>query len=318
LQSLAILLAGYLLVMLPWWARNLNEIGSPFASGLTRSLWFTDYDDLYLFPASALTVERWWSQGLGAIAGVRLQALFSNLQSLVVVNGLVFLTPLVIWGAWRHRFDPWVRIHAVYLGALLVVMSLVFPFAGPRGGFFHSSVAAMPMIWTLSALGLTSFIDTGVRRRGWQATSAERVFGLAAVGLAALLTCFVYQQRVIGQGAGGLAWQFSEARHQAIVKAFPALRASNRAIAANDPPGLYLAAGVPVVPIPDGGTDLLQQAAERYDVGWVVLELDHPKALSELYSNPEGAEGLRFAGQAVTPQGHPVYLFEVVRGGEGG
>ena len=318
LQSLAILLAGYLLVMLPWWARNLNEIGSPFASGLTRSLWFTDYDDLYLFPASALTVERWWSQGLGAIAGVRLQALFSNLQSLVVVNGLVFLTPLVIWGAWRHRYDPWVRIHAVYLGALLVVMSLVFPFAGPRGGFFHSSVAAMPMIWTLSALGLTSFIDTGVRRRGWQATSAERVFGLAAVGLAALLTCFVYQQRVIGQGAGGLAWQFSEARHQAIVKAFPALRASNRAIAANDPPGLYLAAGVPVVPIPDGGTDLLQQAAGRYDVGWVVLELDHPKALSELYSNPESAEGLRFAGQAVTPQGHPVYLFEVVRGGEGG
>jgi hypothetical protein len=176
----------------------------------------------------------------------------------------------------------------------------------------------MPMIWTLSALGLASFIDSGVRRRGWQPKRAERVFGLAAVGLAALVTGFVYQQRVIGPGEAGLAWQLNEARHQAIVEAFPALRASDRAIAANDPPGLYLAAGAPVVPIPDGGIELLEQVSERYAVGWVVLEFDHPKALAGLYSDPAGVGVLRFVGKGITPQGHPVYLFEVVRGGEGG
>lgn len=318
LRSAALLIAGYLLVMLPWWARNLTEIGAAFPSGLTRSLWFTDYDDLYLFPASELTAARWWAQGPGALAGVRLQALASNLQSLIVVNGLVFLAPLAVWGGWRRRRDPVVRLHAVYLAGLLVVMSLVFPFAGPRGGFFHSSVAAMPLIWILSALGLEAFVEAGVHRRGWQAERARRIFSLASIGLAALVTVFVYQQRVLAPAADGLAWQANQARHDAIIEAFPVLQTTRQAVAANDPPGLSLAAGVPVVPIPDGGPAMLLQAAARYGVGWIVLEFDHPKELSGLYANPASTPGLRLAGQARSPLGHPVYLLEVSRPGDGG
>jgi hypothetical protein len=310
-RSAAFLIGGYLLVMLPWWARNLSEIGAPLSSGLARSLWFTDYDDLFLFPASGLTAARWWAQGLGAIAGVRAQALASNLQSLVVVNGLVFLAPLVVWGGWRNRRDPVVRIHAIYLVGLLLVMSFIFPFAGPRGGFFHSSVAVMPLIWILSASGLEAFVETGVRRRGWEAVRAERIFGLTAIGMAALMTVFIYQQRALAPTAEGVAWQASQARHQAIAEAFPILGTTRLAVASNDPPGLHLAVGAAVVPIPDGGPEMLLQAAARYGVGWVVLEFDHPQQLSALYAQPAGASGLRLVGVARSPQGHPVYLFEV-------
>jgi len=318
LRSAAFLIVGYVLVMLPWWARNLSEIGSPFPSGLARSLWFADYDDLFLFPASDLTPARWLAQGLGWIGRVRLQALASNLQSLVVVNGLAFLAPLAIWGGWRHRADPVVRLHAIYLAALLLVMSLVFPFAGPRGGFFHSSVAVMPLVWILSAIGLEAFVEAGVRRRGWHAVRARRIFGVAAIGLAAFVTVFVYQQRALGPMGGGLAWQASQARQQAIVEAFPVLRTTRLAVAVNDPPGFHLAGGAHAVPIPDGGPEMLLEAAARYGVGWVVLEFDHPHELSALYARPAGAPGLRLAGAARSPQGNPVYLLEILPRGEGG
>jgi hypothetical protein len=228
-----------------------------------------------------------------------------------VVNGLVFLAPLVVWGGWRNRRDPVVRIHAVYLLGLLLVMSFVFPFAGPRGGFFHSSVAAMPLIWILSAIGLEAFVEAGVRRRGWEAGRAQQVFGLAAIGMAALMTIFIYQQRALAPTTEGVAWQASQAKHQAIAEAFPILRTTRLAVAANDPPGLHLAVGAPVVPIPDGGPEMLLQAAARYGVGWVVLEFDHPQQLSALYAQPAGASGLRLVGVARSPQGHPVYLFKV-------
>jgi 4-amino-4-deoxy-L-arabinose transferase-like glycosyltransferase len=317
-RSAMLLVAGYLLVMFPWWARNVSEIGSPFPSGMSRAFWLTDYDDLFLFPASGLTPSRWLAQGAGEILGVRLQALASNLESLVVVSGLIFLTPLALWGGWRHRRDPIVRLHAIYLAALLLLMSIVFPFAGPRGGFFHSSVAAMPLVWILSAIGLEAFVEWGVRRRGWEADQAGRVFLLASIGLAALVTVSVYYQRVLAPTGGGIAWQANQARHAAIVQAFPVLQTTKLAVAANDPPGLHLAAGVLAVPIPDGGVERLLEAAARYDVGWVVLESDHPRDLAALYADPSGTAGLRLVGQAVSPGGQPVYLLEVLQAGEGG
>jgi hypothetical protein len=65
------------------------------------------------------------------------------------------------------------------------------------------------------------------------------------------------------------------------------------------------------VPIPDGGPEMLLQAAAQFGVGWVVLEFDHPQQLSALYAKPTGTLGLRLAGVATSPQGHPVYLFEI-------
>jgi hypothetical protein len=318
LRIALLLVAGYLLVMVPWWGRNLSEIGSPLPSGMTRTLWLTDYDDLFLFPASGLTPARWWAQGAGEILGVRLRALASNLESLVVVSGLVFLTPLAFWGGWRHRRDPIVRLHAIYLGALLLLMSMIFPFAGPRGGFFHSSVAVMPLVWALAAIGLEAFVEWGAQRRGWEPALAGRVFRLASIGLALLVTVSVYYQRVLAPTGGGLAWQANQARYAAIAQSFPVLQNTKRAVAANDPPGLYLAAGVSAVPIPDGGIESLLEAANRYDVGWVVLEADHPRDLAALYADPAGAVGLRLVGRTVSPGGQPIFLFEVLQAGEGG
>ena len=205
----AFLIAGYLLVMLPWWARNLSEIGSPFPAGLARL--DCGSPTMMTSPVPRLWADdaRWWAQGLEAIA----ESVRKRWPR--TCNRLLWSTDWSSWRRWRSggaggsRRDPVVRIHATYLVGLLLVMSFIFPFAGPRGGFFHSSVAVMPLIWILSAIGLEAFVEAGVRRRGWEAVRAGRIFGLAAIGMAALMTVFIYQQRGLGPTAEGVAWQAS-------------------------------------------------------------------------------------------------------------
>ncbi len=50
LITLAVLILGYVLVMLPYFARNLREIGTPLPLGGTQAIWFDQYDDIFNYP----------------------------------------------------------------------------------------------------------------------------------------------------------------------------------------------------------------------------------------------------------------------------
>ncbi|MGH2626628.1 MAG: glycosyltransferase family 39 protein, partial [Anaerolineales bacterium] len=139
------LAVGYGVVVAPWLLRNLAAFGRLLPPGQARALWLTEYNDLFVYPATVLTPDRWLEQGWGAIVATRLAALGSNLTSLWAVNGLVFLLPLMALGAWRFRNHRLIRFALAYLALELLLMSFVFPYAGTRGGYFHSSVAAMPV-----------------------------------------------------------------------------------------------------------------------------------------------------------------------------
>ena len=47
---IALFTLAYLLLMLPWFIRNLNVIGSPLPLGGTQSIWFSEYNDLFNYP----------------------------------------------------------------------------------------------------------------------------------------------------------------------------------------------------------------------------------------------------------------------------
>jgi hypothetical protein len=315
-MDVGVVAGGYALAMLPWWLRNLSVVGSAMPGGLTRTLWLLDYDDLFIYPASLLTYSRWAGSGVQQIAHVRWQALLTNLQSLLVVNGLIFLGPLMAVGGWKLRSHPSSRTSAAYLATLLFLMSIIFPFAGARGGWFHSSAAAMPFLWSFASLGLGAVVSTWARRRDWELPKAERGFGLVAVLLAAFVTAIVLGSRVVGLPGGEARWQASQQRHAQLAQVFPVLVASSAPIAANDAPGMHLATGAPTVSIPDGGAEMLRQAAVDFGVGWVVLEFDHPKGLADLYRDPGSVEWLELAGRTEV-SGHPAYLFQVTLPGDG-
>jgi hypothetical protein len=199
-------LAGYLLVMAPWFARNLAAFGSPLGPAGSRALWIREYDELFSYPAGSLTFRYWWESGLAAIAEGRLWAAGQNLQSAIAVQGVVLLAPLILLGMWRLRIDLRVRVAGIAWLLIFLLMTLVFPFQGARGGFFHAGAAFQPIFWAIAPLGLESFLDWGGRVRSWKIDQARRFFRAGVVGLVFLITVFTIFIRLFAAGADQLAW----------------------------------------------------------------------------------------------------------------
>ncbi len=296
----SILLAmGYLLVMGPWMARNLAEFGTPLAPGGARALWLTGYDELFAYPPNLLTAERWWSAGMRTLFSARLQALGTNLLSAFAVQGQIFLAPLVLVGVWVRRRDPRVRLGALAWLATLASMTVLFPYPGMRGGFFHSGAAVQPLIWALTPAGLEAFARLGSRLRGWDSERATRVFGPGLVLLAALLSILLVRQRVLGWGEAGLDWNQGARAYEEIADAVSSYGPEpDEPVLINNPPGFYLVSSHPAIVIPDGGPEAVLAAADRFGARLLILEENHPRGLAGLFSRPRDHGRLRYLGPA--------------------
>ena len=197
LYSLGSVLLGYLLIMGPWFVRNISVFGTPLAPGGAKMLWLTSYDQLFAYPASQLTLASWWHSGLVAILKARVWSLGLNLANTLTVQAEVFLLPLIGLGLWHLRKDRRVQLAGPGLAVDARAMTVVFPFAGARGGFFHSGAALQTVWWALAPLGLERVIQWGRRKRGWNAVQAGTIFRMALIGLAVLLTAVIVWSRVL-------------------------------------------------------------------------------------------------------------------------
>jgi hypothetical protein len=304
--NLAALVLGYGLVMSPWWFRNLQAFGRIFPPGMTLTLWQRSYDELFAFPASRLSFRGWISSGLGAIIQVRIAALWTILQRLVAENGLVYLGPLMFAGARRLWHHALVRLSAFYLLLLVVVMGFLFPFAGARGGFFHSSAALMPVLWALAPVGLRQAVAWGVKRRGWSQNNAYAVFRRAMVVMSLALTGGLYVSKVLSPPA----WASPMKSHQNIAGRLFQLTDNPGIVMVNNPPGFYLASGLPSVVIPDGDPHALFDAAVRYGVEWIILDENHPEGLAILYQRPSYVPWLELRGMLSHGDGEGILFLE--------
>lgn len=306
-------IAGYVAVMLPWWARNLGAFGALYEPGASRALWLLEYDELFAYPASTLTFARWWAAGAAELVGHRLAAAAANLQSVLAVNGYVLLLPATIAGGWLHRRSASVRAGAAFGIALFGAMTLVFPFAGARGGFFHSSAALMPMMWALTSVGLGDLASRLAPRLAWDAGRTRTLLAFVSMALAGGLSTWVLAGKA---GLVGEVESFSRTR-DTYVRAAGVLRsfgAEPAVVAVVDPPGFHLASGSPAIALPFGPESTLRDVAVRYGVDWVVLEWDHPRQLDRLYREPSTSAWLRLTETFDDPAGRPVRIFRVLDG----
>ncbi len=274
---------GFLLTAGPWMLRNRLVFGTPLSPVGVRALWWTTYDELYTYPAAALSWQHWLSSGVGEIVRVRLWALGQNLQTMLAVQGSIFLLPLMLAGGWRLRRQPVVQTGALAWGGLLLIMSFVFPFAGARGGFFHAGAALQVLLWALVPVGLRAFIDLGVRYRHWQPARAGAFFRWGLVMLAALLSGLLLVSRIrAGQ------WGRSEAHYQQVDTVLQIQGATpDEIVMVNNPPGYVLATGRPAIVIPYGDLNTLLAVARRYDARYLVLESNYRGGpLDALYASP--------------------------------
>lgn len=256
----AALVAGYLIVMGPWLAFNNATLGTLLPVGGTQAIWYTTYDDLFSYPPDA-NPQRFFADGLGLLFATRAEAAWVNAQTLLFVEGLFFLFPLMLVGAWQRRKDrAWWPVFIFGLG-LHVAFTLVFPFPGMRGGLFHGAAALMPFWAVLAFIGLDRAVDwMARRRRHWRPGTAKQVFTGAAVVLVALFSVAITVQR---RPSADLSAYFEVLR---------AVIPEGSRVMRNDMAELYYFTGLGGVVLPNETFEVVEELVALYQIDFVLLE----------------------------------------------
>jgi hypothetical protein len=287
-----LVLAGFLVILSPWYTRNLSIFGGLMAPGGSHALWLTNYNDTFAYPASQLTMESWLASGWDSILGARLHALSLNLLNAFAAQGGIFLFPFILIGLWLLRKDFRIRLALLAWSLLLLVMTLVFPFAGARGAFFHSGAALQPIWWAIAPIGLEAVVAF-VRRRGWFDDRAYVVFRASLVGIAILMTAVIFVTRVLP------GWEREDGHYAAVENLLDELGVDDDAIViVRNPPGYHIVTGRSAIAIPASGIPSILEVAARYQGRYLILE---PEGTSEelraLYDDPDQIPAFNYLGE---------------------
>ena len=295
LVSLAFVILGYALIMAPWFSRNMVEFGTPLAPGGNRVLWLTSYDQTFSYPAGKLTFTAWLESGWSSIVNARLDALKWNLQTAWAVQGMIFLLPFVLTGVWIYRRDLRVQIGAIAWSLTFAVMTLVFPFAGSRGGFLHSGAALQPLWWTLAPVGFDRLINWAEAKRGWKKGQALKVFLVGFIGIALMMSGILFYERVFAQPG----WGYESAHYRRVESFIEQSRASAAdVVMVGNPPGYFIASDRPAIAVPNENLDTALELAERFGARFLILEKDGtPQPLQEVYDNPTSFSSIQYLGE---------------------
>jgi hypothetical protein len=297
LSFLLLAVAGYLVVMTPWFIRNFHAFGALLAPGSSKTLWLTSYNQLFAYPPGQISFSAWLQSGVGAILRTRLWALGLNLSTMISVQGEAILLPLVGIGFWHLRKDRRMQLAGFAWFVILAAMTIAFPFAGARGGFFHSGASVQIIWWVLAPIGLDRIIIWGSRVRSWNIVRSGKTFRAGVVITLALLSAVIIYMRVLG-GGGTQTWgQENVAYNQISSKLVSEGMTSNSVVMVANPPGFFLSSGNPSIAIPDGDVHTLLEVAGKYRANYLVLENGStPVGLSPVYINPQGWQGLTYLG----------------------
>lgn len=262
-------LALFLLVMAPWWARQLAVFGSisPTSSS-GAALWILDiaeWNSITIEP----TLDRFLAQGPAAIVASRLGGLASAAANFAVVIASIVLLPFLALGIgrrWRDRaVVPWLTYTViVFAGA-----TLLYPLHVPGGAFIHSAIGLAPHAVILALEGVGILVaGIAARRRSWHEERAASVltWGVVAIVLvAAPLFGGVVQER----------WAETRAPRMAVAAALvEAGAAPTDRLLAIDAAAFHYWTGHPGVVTPDDPIETIEAVARAYGTRWLIVERD--------------------------------------------
>ena len=143
-------IALFLVVMGPWWARQLAVFGSisPTSSS-GAALWIRDISEWNSITANP-TLQSFLAQGWGPIIGSRIEGLLDAIGNFVVMIASIVLVPFLVIGAIARRhsrdFGPWF----VYTFVAFAGATFLYPLHVPGGAFIHTAIGLQPHAAILS------------------------------------------------------------------------------------------------------------------------------------------------------------------------
>lgn len=302
-----LVLLGYFLVMGGWHIRNLHLFGSFMTPGGGRLLWLENYNQTFIYPPEELTRSGFLQAGWEAAIEDRLMALSANLGNTFAAQGGIFLFPLILIGLWQLRQDLRTKIAVTGWTILFVVMTVIFPFAGSRGSFFHAGAAFQPYWWVVAPIGLDAVIHWARKKGRFTDANAPLFFQGMLVLLAMLMTAYLVNFRVIASG-----WAKDDVIYPAVEETLleQGIAPQDMVIVRN-PPGYYLASNRASVSLPFGDESTILAVAEKFGARYLVLEEGGTfDAIHDLYENPEDHPSFIYLGEV---DGARLYRIEPAR-----
>lgn len=253
-----VMLVGYLLAMSPWFWRNWQLMGTLLPTGGAQGIWYTEYNDIFNYPPNASATTFFEAGGWALFWQSRWTGLSNGLGTLIVVEGVVVLFPLMLWALARRIREPFLRPFWVYALGLHLAMTVIFPFPGYRGGLFHSAAALFPYWAALGLLGLDDAIGWAVRRRRWNPNTAKPFFTVAVVALVVAMTLLV------GTSTGGdLGAEYAP---------LDALLPADALVMSANPAELYYHIGRGGVVMPNEPPEVILAIAQRYNIDYLLVQ----------------------------------------------
>lgn len=291
--TIILFVGGYALIMGPWIARNLSVWGTPLTPAGSSVMWMTRYDDTFAWPPDRINMQNWLAAGWQSALAGRFDALKLNLINTIAAQSGFLLFPFILIGLWALRKDLRARLAAFGWLALFFIMSIVFPFAGSRGSFFHAG-AAMQSVWFTAAVIGVDVLVLKARARGMFTPAAPRLFRAALVMFMALLTMRLAYISIIENDWNQFYRTYTRVEQVLVANnAQPA----DVVIVANAP-GYYVASGRSAIIVPDENLETVRALAHKFGARFLVLEKTYyTDPMIPVYKNPETQPGLTYLGE---------------------
>lgn len=307
LISFSLALGGFLLIMLPWYLRNIAVFGSPMSDSSRHAFWLTDYYQTFIYPASRLTFQNWLASGWDAILAVRLSAFQRVLYNIVVVQGVLVLMPFILFGAWQKlRRHSQVQLGLTAWALLILVFTLIFPLAGVRGSYYHAVSALQPLLWALAPIGLDELLQKLKTWKVFQLPKLDLILQSTLVLITCLITYSSVNALVFTNG-----WQRGELTYPKVEEFLlqQNIQPSEPVMVIN-PPGYTMMTARPAVMFPYGGEESILGVAQKFNVRYIVLKEDpvnRSAHFNALYNQPDLYLSTQLVGQV-----DDVRIFKVI------
>jgi len=302
-----LVLVGYSLTMGFWHVRNMNLFGSLLTPGGGRLLWLQNYNQTFIFPAENLTRESFRQAGWSSALQNRVNAFSANFGNAFGAQGGIFLFPFMLLGLWQLRRDLRTKIAVTGWLLLFAVMTVIFPFAGSRGSFFHAGAAFQPYWWVAAPIGLDALLSWARSRGQFTDQKAPYFLQGVLVLLAIFMTGYLVNLRVISSG-----WAKDDVIYPSVEQMLleNGIQPGDVVIVRN-PPGYFIASARSSVVLPFGDESTILSVAKKYDARYLVLEKGGTfETIEDLYDEPQSNSSFVYIGEVNEAK---LYRIEVAR-----
>jgi hypothetical protein len=293
--------ASFVLVMAPWWLRQLAVFGSISPSTASGKVFFIRDIGEWNSISTPATLDHLLGMGIGPLLVTRIGGFVAAVMIYATLIAGFILAPFMGIGAWARRrsldFGPFFA-YAVLLFAFSAVVSAIHV---PGGTFIHSAVALAPHSYVLALEGIALCVAwLASRRPAWHEASATRVFTGAAlvfaVGTAFFGTIFVHD-----------AWAESRDKFLRVGRALDGAGApATDRVMSIDAAGTKYWTGHGGVVLVNDPPATIEAVARAYDIRWLVL--DRGDSVESLAPVLDGRAQPAWLGSPILSEGTPLRL----------